>query len=138
MIHRRQCTAAFNAQVVRELLSGAQSRAEWCREHHMAAAVLADWQTVFLRHAPAACERPAHRHGPEATRVAALERLVGRFTLENASLNQATRILPQRSRPSGRASRGAASSLLGARAVGGWEPRAAATTRSLTAALRRP
>jgi hypothetical protein len=78
MIPRRQFTAAFNAQVVLELLSGAQSRAEWCREPQMAASVLADGQTMFLRPAPAACERPEHRNGREATPVAALERLVGR------------------------------------------------------------
>jgi transposase-like protein len=83
MIHRRKFTAEFNAQVVLELLSGAKSSAELCREHQIAASVLADWQTVFLRHAPAAFERPEHRNGQEATHVAELERLVGRLTLEN-------------------------------------------------------
>jgi transposase-like protein len=39
MTHRRQFTAAFKAQVVLELLSGAKSSAERCREHQLAASV---------------------------------------------------------------------------------------------------
>jgi transposase len=35
MIHRRQFTAEFKAQVVLELLSGAKSSAELCREHQI-------------------------------------------------------------------------------------------------------
>jgi transposase len=102
MIHRRQFTAEFKAQVVLELLSGAKSSAELCREHQIAASVLADWKTTFLRHAPAAFERPEHRNGQDATHVAELERLVGRLTLENDILKKATSILHHRSRPSGR------------------------------------
>ena len=85
-----------------ELLSGAQSSAEVCREHQMAASVLAEWKTMFLRHAPAVFDRPAHRNGQEATRVAELERLVGRLTLEHDIRKKAPSILHQRSRPSGR------------------------------------
>lgn len=102
MIHRRKFTAEFKAQVVLELLSGAKSSAELCREHQIAASVLADWKAVFLRHAPAAFERPEHRNGQDAPHVAELERLVGRLTLENDILKKATSILHQRSRPSGR------------------------------------
>jgi transposase len=102
MTRRRKFTAEFKAQVVRDLLSGAKSRAELCREHQIAASVLADWKTMFLRHAPAACESPEYRHGQDATHVAELERLVGRLTLENDILKKATSILHQRSRRSGR------------------------------------
>jgi transposase len=102
MTHRRQFTAEFKAQVILELLSGAKSSAELCREHQLAASVLADWKAIFLRHAPAAFERPEHRSGQDATHVAELERLVGRLTLENDILKKATSILHQRPRPSGR------------------------------------
>ena len=102
MIHRRKFTAEFKAQVVLELLSGAKSSAELCHEPQIAASVLGEWKTVFLRHAPAAFERPEHRNGQEATHVAELERLVGRLTLENDILKKATSILHQRSSPSGR------------------------------------
>ena len=102
MTRRRKFTAAFKAQVVLELLSGAKSSAELCREHQIAASVLADWKTMFLRHAPVAFERPEYRNDQDATHVAELERLLGRLTLENDILKKATSILHQRSRPSGR------------------------------------
>ena len=99
MTYRRKFTAAFKAQVVLELLSGAKSSAELCREHQMAASVLADWKAMFLRHAPAAFEQPrAPITARMPTRVAELERLVGRLTLENDILKKATSILHQRSR----------------------------------------
>jgi transposase-like protein len=47
MIHRRQFTAAFKAQVVLELLSGAKSRVELCREHRIASSVLANMAKTF-------------------------------------------------------------------------------------------
>ena len=102
MTHRRQFTAEVKAQVVLELLSGAKSSAELCREHQIAASVLTEWKTMFLRHAPAVFERPEHRNGQDAAHVAELERLVGRLTLENDILKKATSLLHQRSRPSGR------------------------------------
>jgi transposase len=98
MISRRKFTAAFNAQVVLELLSGTKTSAELRREHQIAASVLADWKAIFLRQAPKAFESPEHQNGQEATRVAELERLVGRLTLENDVLKKATSILHQRRR----------------------------------------
>jgi transposase-like protein len=98
MTYRRKFTAAFKAQVVLELLSGAKTSAELCREHQIAASVLADWKAMFLRHAPEAFESPEHANGPEATQVAELERLVGRLTLEHDILKKATSILHQRPR----------------------------------------
>jgi transposase-like protein len=95
-------TAEFKAQVVLDLLSGAKSRAELCREPQLAASGLAEWKAIVLRHAPAAFESPEHRSRPEAAQGAALERLVGRLTLANDRLNKATSLLHQRSRPSGR------------------------------------
>jgi transposase-like protein len=83
MTSRRKFTAAFKAQVVLERLSGAKTRAELCREHQSAASVLADWPAIFLRHAPEVVENPARHNGQEAIRVAELERLLGRLTLEH-------------------------------------------------------
>ena len=98
MTSRRQFTAAFKARVVLELLSGAKTSAELCREHQLAASVLADWKAMFLRHAPKAFENPEHHNDQEAPHVAELERLVGRLTLENDILKKATSILHQRPR----------------------------------------
>jgi len=66
MSQRRKFTAEFKAQVVLDLLSGAKSSAELCREHQIATSVLADWKTMFLRHAPAAFARLEYRHGQHA------------------------------------------------------------------------
>jgi transposase len=98
MTHRRKFTAEFKAQVVLELLSGAKTSAELCREHQIASSVLADWKAIFLRHAPEAFERPASPNGQEVPQVAELERLVGRLTLENDILKKATNILHHRPR----------------------------------------
>jgi transposase len=98
MASRRKCTAVFKAQVVLELVSGAKTSAELCREHQIAAAVLTEWKAMFLRHAPEVCANPEHHNGQEATRVAELERLVGRLTRENDLFKKATRILHQRPR----------------------------------------
>ena len=99
MTCRRQFTAAFQAQIVLELLSGAKSSVELCREHQMASSVFADWKAIFLRRAASVFDSPAPPNGQDPRRVAELERLVGRLTLENDILKKATNILHQRSRP---------------------------------------
>jgi transposase len=102
MPQRRQFTAEFKAQVVLELLSGAKSSAELCREHQIASSVLADWKTTFLARAASVFGGSDQRNDQESARVAELERLLGRLTLENDLLKKATNILHHRSRPSGR------------------------------------
>jgi transposase len=102
MTHRRQFTAAFKAQVVLELLSGAKSSAELCREHQLAASVLADWKSSFLTRAALIFEGPAQSSRQDSRQIAELERLVGRLTLENDILKKATGILHTRSKTRGR------------------------------------
>lgn len=102
MPHRRQFTAAFKAQVVLELLSGAKSSVELCREHQIASSVIADWKTIFLRRAASVFDSSELPHDQESMRVVELERLVGRLTLENDILKKATNILHQRPRPNAR------------------------------------
>jgi transposase len=102
MAHRRQFTAEFKAQVVLELLSGAKSSAELCREHQIASSVLADWKAHFLARAASLFKGPNTRDHQEIGRVAELERLVGRLTLENDILKKATSILHQHAKRRGR------------------------------------
>jgi transposase-like protein len=99
MTHRRQFTAEFKAHVVLELLSGAKSSAELCREHQIASSVLADWKAHFLARAESLFKSSAQHAHQDITRIAELERVVGRLTLENDILKKATNILHQRSRP---------------------------------------
>jgi len=81
MATRRTFTSAFKAQVVLELLSGAKSSAELCRQHQLASMVLARWKTEFVAQAPRLFEREAVTSADQQ-RMAELERLVGRLTLE--------------------------------------------------------
>lgn len=90
MTSRRKFTAEFKAQVVLELLSGAKTSAELCREHQIAASVLADWKAIFLERAASVFEKPEPGNSLEAARMAELERLVGRMTLEAEILKKAT------------------------------------------------
>jgi transposase len=102
MTQRRKCTAEFKAQVVLELLSGAKSSAELCRAHQIACSVLADWKTVFLTRAASVFDNAESASSPEASRIAELERLLGRLTLENDILNKATSLLQLRPKRHGR------------------------------------
>jgi transposase len=102
MTHRRQCTAEFKAQIVLELLSGAKSSAELCREHQMASSLRADWKTIFLTRAASVVDNSESSSSQDASRVAELERLVGRLTRENDIRKTATSILHTRSKTRGR------------------------------------
>ena len=95
---RRKFTAEFKAEVVLALLSGAQSRAEFCREQQLAASVLADWKTIFLSRPAWLFETPEQHDSQHVGRIAELERLVGRLTLDNDLLKKATSILHPRSK----------------------------------------
>ena len=88
--------------MVLELLSGARSSAELCREHQIASSVLADWKAHVLARAESrfkSSDPPAHQ---ETARIAELERLVGRLTRENEIFKKATNILPQHAKRRGR------------------------------------
>ena len=81
MTQRRTFTAEFKTQVVLDLVSGAHSTAELCRQHQLNLQVLARWKTEFLERAPLVFEQDQKRSA-EQERIADLERLVGRLTME--------------------------------------------------------
>lgn len=79
----RRFTPEFKAQVVLELLSQQRSAAELCRAHQIKDSLLYRWKQEFLERAPrvfALGESGEAAH--QAQRIAELERLVGRLTLE--------------------------------------------------------
>lgn len=92
MPRRRQFTPEFKAQVVLQVLTGAKSSAEVCREHGLGAPLLSSWKTAFLEQA-ALVFQGDERRSAEQARVAELERLVGRQTLELEILKKASSIL---------------------------------------------
>lgn len=102
MITRRRFTPEFKARVVLEVISGAKQPGEVCREYEVSPRLLARWKTQFLAQAGAIMGRE-HRPDEAQVRIAQLERLVGRLTLELEVANKAAGLLA--SRASGNGSR---------------------------------
>jgi len=81
MNQRRKFTAAFKAQVVLEVLTKVKSPAQACREYGLKDSVLSRWRQQFLQRAPQLFDLGS-AHDPCQARIAELERLVGRLTME--------------------------------------------------------
>ena len=92
MTQRRKFTAEYKAQVVLDLVSGAKSAAELCREHQLNPQLLARWKTEFLEKAPLLFQQEAMQ-SQEQERIAELERVVGRLTMQLEIAKKASGIL---------------------------------------------
>jgi transposase-like protein len=90
---RRSFTPQFKAEVVLAALTGARSQAELCRAHGLKPELVALWKRTFLERLPGVFGGPPS-DGREAARVAELERLVGRLTLELDVAKKASALLP--------------------------------------------
>jgi len=101
MTKRRSFTAEFKARVVLEDLMGIKDRAELCREHRLRPQLLGRWRREFTERAPEifATERKCEN---EHARVADLERMVGRLTMELDMAKKASDILSSLSNGGGR------------------------------------
>ena len=87
MKQRRHFPAEFKAQVVLDILTGAQTPAEVCRKHRLSPNLPGVWKATFLERAPLVFQDDQRRDGQEA-RIAELERVLGRLTLENEVLKK--------------------------------------------------
>ena len=92
MTKRRRFTPEYKAQVVLEVLTGARTAAEACREYQLSAQVLNRWKAQFLEEAPRIFENGTDG-GQEEQRIGELERMVGRLTLELEVAKKASSIL---------------------------------------------
>ncbi len=101
MIQRRRFTAEFKAQVVLDLLSGAQSPAALCRQHQLNPQLLARWKTEFLERAPLLFEENQVK-SQDQERIAELERLVGRLTMQLEIAKKASALLSSQVSRNGR------------------------------------
>jgi transposase len=90
---RRSFTPQFKAEVVLAVLTGAHTQDEICRRHGLKPELVALWKKAFLERMPLVFAGE-ERNGQEAARVADLERLVGRLTLELDVLKKASALLP--------------------------------------------
>lgn len=99
----RVFTPDFKAQVVLEIISGSRTAAEIGREHELKAALLSTWKAEFIEQASTVFQRDEQQSGAQA-RVAELERLVGRLTLELEVAKKASSLLSSPSHRNGRSS----------------------------------
>lgn len=103
MSKRRKFTPEFKSQVVLQLLSGEKSMAELCREHQLTSQMVNDWRAQFLAAAPQAFEKGTPS-SEEAERIAELEQMVGKLTMQLEIAKKASRLLDGTSRRNGKRS----------------------------------
>jgi transposase len=101
MAKRRTFTPEFKAQVVLEELIGVKDKAEICREYRLRPQVFSRWREEFLERASEIFATQPRR-GDEQERIAELERMVGRLTMELEVAKKASNILTSLSTRSGR------------------------------------
>ena len=79
---RRTFTPEFKTEVVLEALTGDSSQAELCRKHNISDEQLSKWKRLFLENASTLFESSDKRSDGDAERIAHLEQLVERLTVE--------------------------------------------------------
>ena len=97
----RTYTPEFKVRVVLELIGGKRSLGEASREYGIKDSVISRWRQEFMERAPQIFEQPGEKDG-QAERIAELERLVGRLTLELDAAKKASDILTSLSNGKGR------------------------------------
>ena len=92
MTKHRSFTSEFKAQVVLEVLTGVRSANEACQHYQLKPEMLSRWKAQFLERAATVFERE-EQNNPALVRVAELERLVGRLTMELEVSKKASSLL---------------------------------------------
>jgi transposase-like protein len=98
---RRKFTPEFKAQVVLEELTGVKDKAEICREYRLSRQLFSRWRAEFVERAPEIFATERSR-GDEQERIAELERMIGRLTMELEVSKKASNILTSLSNGRGR------------------------------------
>lgn len=90
--------AALKTKIVLEVLKGQQTLAQICREYEVSADLVCHWRDVFLERAPQAFADPrsSGKTTGEQERIAELERMIGRLTMELDASKKASKLLPSR------------------------------------------
>ncbi len=87
----------FKLSIVRQLASGEKRPAQVCREHTLAASMVARWRQEYDLRGEAAFS-PVELTATQAleAKVAELERFSGQLALENTVLKKALQLLPSK------------------------------------------
>lgn len=89
MSERRKYDPEFKARVVLEMVSGQKGLMQASREYGIKDTVLSRWKQEFLERAAQVFEQPKGKD-PNEQRIAELERMVGRLTMQ---LDMAKKVL---------------------------------------------
>jgi transposase-like protein len=92
MVVHRRFTPELKARVVLELISGTTSLAEACRQYNLKLQTVSRWKAEFLEKAPHLFQA-REQSSQEQARIAELERMIGRLTLELEIAKKASAIL---------------------------------------------
>ncbi len=107
MAKRRTFTPEFKLEAVLDMVRGEKTVAQICRERDITESLLYKWRDVFVERGPrifADQRNGSSSSDPQAERIAELERLVGRQTLEIEVLKKARNLLSAASAKNGRSS----------------------------------
>lgn len=85
---RRIFTPNFKFQLVLQLLTGEKNAAQLCREHQVSETSLSRWRQHFLKHGNRVFD--TGNGTAQQERIAELERMVGRLTMELATAKKAS------------------------------------------------
>ncbi len=100
---RRSFTPLFKAQGVLEVLSGQKSASEAARQHKLKPELIARWKDIALEGLETLFQGDDQR-SCDQDRIAELERMVGRLTMELEVAKKASALLPSALRRDGRSS----------------------------------
>jgi len=100
---RRSFTPEFKAETVLELLTGRQTAAQLCREHQLSTSLLTTWKQTYLDRLPIVFQAE-EQHDSEQARIAQLEQIIGRQTIELEILKKAHKLMNGHPASNGRSS----------------------------------
>ena len=99
----RSFTPQFKAQVVLEVLAGLKCPSEIARQHKLKPELIARWKDIALE-GMETLFRGGEQRDQDADRIAELERMVGRLTMELEVAKKASALLPSALKRDGRSS----------------------------------
>jgi transposase-like protein len=107
MAKRRTFTPDFKLDAVLDMVRGEKTVAQICRERDITESLLYKWRDAFFERAPnlfADQRSGGNGSDPQSERIAELERMVGRLTMEIEVLKKARSLLVSTPKPNGRSS----------------------------------